>query len=332
MNLAHAVRREVARFKSPSHRVNRSSGSETWLGERAFSFFGARAYRALGILATILLCANGASASEPAAPANESVRAGLAAIEARVGGRLGVAALAIGTGRQIEYRADERFPMCSTFKVLAAAAVLHRVDQNQDRLDRFIAYTEADLLEYAPETRKHVHEGGMKLSALCAAALTLSDNTAGNLLLEAIGGPPGLTRYARSLGDAKTRLDRAEPYLNSALPGDKRDTTTAAAMLGNLRALLLGNALATASRTQLEKWLTENKTGEDLIRAGVPGNWRVGDKTGRGGNGAINDIAIVRPPGKPGILLAVYSVESTAAPTARAAAVADVARLVVETF
>ncbi len=252
------------------------------------------------------------------------------AIETRLGGRLGVAALETGSGHRIEHRASERFPMCSTFKFLAAAAVLHRVDEKKEQLSRVIPYTEADLLEYAPVTKKHIAEGGMSLDALCAAAIEFSDNTAGNLLLKTIGGPEGFTRYARSLGDEKTRLDRIEPDLNSALPGDKRDTTTPGAMAANLRSLLLGEALSKSSRQQLEDWLTANTTGAEMIRAGLPNDWKVGDKTGRGSNGATNDVAILRPPGKSPILLAVYYVGSTASRTDLQAALADVTRLVVE--
>ena len=161
-----------------------------------------RAFSCFGLVAGMLLLAGIARAAESTAAKR------LADIEVRVGGRLGVAALATGSGQRIDYHAGERFPMCSTFKALAAAAVLHRVDEKQDQLDRFIPYTEADLLEYAPVTREHVREGRMTLGALCAAAVTLSDNTAGNLLLKVIGGPAALTRYARSLGDKETRLDR----------------------------------------------------------------------------------------------------------------------------
>jgi beta-lactamase class A len=256
----------------------------------------------------------------------------IAAIEARIGGRIGVAALETGSGRRVAHRSDERFPMCSTFKLLAAAAVLHRVDEKQDLLTRFVPYTAGDLLEYAPVTKQHVHEGGMTLDALCNAALTLSDNTAGNLLLKAIGGPEALTRYARTLGDDKTRLDRIEPDLNSALPGDERDTTTAAAMLGNLRAVLLGDALSATSRQQLDTWLANNQTGAATIRAGLPNDWKIGDKTGRGANGATNDIAIIRPPGKAPILLAIYSAGSSAPSPERLAALAEVAKVVTETF
>jgi len=289
---------------------------------------GRNSNSALGLAANLLLLASTHSVFS----AGESPTARVAMIEARIGGRLGVAALATGNGDRIDCRATERFPMCSTFKALAAAAILHRVDQKQEQLGRFISYTKADLLEYAPVTRQHVDEGGMTLSALCDAAVTVSDNTAGNLLLREIGGPSALTRYARSLGDKQTRLDRVEPDLNNYQLGDERDTTTPAAMLENLRLLLLGDALSPTSRAQLESWLRENKTGNDLIRAGLPADWQVGDKTGRGGQGATNDIAIIRPPGKAPILLAVYSVGSSAAPEARAAALADVARLVAETF
>ncbi len=273
-----------------------------------------------------------AGAAEKPATDSATAEQRIKAIETRLGGRLGVAALDTGSGRRIEHRASERFPMCSTFKFLAAAAVLHRVDEKKEQLSRVVPYTEADLLEYAPITKKHVAEGGMPLDALCAAAIELSDNTAGNLLLQTIGGPEGFTRYARSLGDEKTRLDRIEPDLNSALPGDERDTTTPGAMAANLRSLLVGDALSKSSRHLLEEWLVANTTGGETIRAGVPNDWKVGDKTGRGSNGATNDVAILRPPGKPPILLAVYTVGSTAPRQELLSAIAEVARITAETF
>jgi beta-lactamase class A len=177
------------------------------------------------------------------AGAADSASQRLSQLETQLGGRLGVAALDTGSGRKITLRADERFPMCSTFKVLAVSAVLHRIDQQQDQLSRFVPYSKADLLEYDPVTTAHVDKGGMTLGALCAAALQESDNTAANLLLKSIQGPKGLTDYVRSLGDNKTRLDRFEPDLNSATEGDERDTTTPAAMLEDLRSLLLDDAL-----------------------------------------------------------------------------------------
>jgi beta-lactamase class A len=267
-----------------------------------------------------------------AANAQIDVASRIAAIEARVGGRIGVTALDTGSGKRLEYRAEERFPMCSTFKFLAAAAVLKSVDEKKDKLGRFVSYDATQILEYAPVTKAHVKDGGMTLGALCAAAIEQSDNTAGNLLLDAIGGPSGLTNFARNLGDSMTRLDRKEPELNSAIPGDERDTTTPAAMLTSMHQLLVGNALSASSRQQLEAWLQRNETGTAMIRAGLPKNWIVGDKTGRGANGATNDIAIVRPPDRAPILLAIYCIGSQASATDRTAAVAAMAKIVVESL
>jgi beta-lactamase class A len=252
----------------------------------------------------------------------------IAAIEARIG----IAALNTGSGNRLDYRAEERFPMCSTFKFLAAAAGSKRFDEGKEKLERFVPYNAKDIQEYAPVTKEHLKEGGMTLGALCAAAIEQSDNTAGNLLLNAIGGPAGLTNFARALGDRVTRLDRIEPELNSATPGDERDTTTPAAISSDMQRLLLGNALSETSRRQLDDWLKRNETGGSMIRAGVPKTWSVGDKTGRGANGATNDIAIMRPPDRAPILLAIYSVGSTPTADDRVAVVAEVAKLVAESF
>jgi beta-lactamase class A len=256
----------------------------------------------------------------------------IAAINAQVGGRIGVAAIDTGTGQRIEYRPDERFPMCSTFKVLAAAAVLKLVDEGKEHLDRMVAYGKEDILEYAPVTKEHLKEGSMTLANLCAAAIEQSDNTAGNLLLQAIGGPLGLTSFLRALGDETTRLDRMEPDLNTAIPGDERDTTTPAAMRDDLIRLLTRDVLSPASRRQLETWLAGSKTGAQMIRAGVPTTWRVGDKTGRGGNGATNDVAVLHPPNRPPIFLAIYFVGSAAVANERTTTIADVTRVVAEAF
>jgi beta-lactamase class A len=251
-------------------------------------------------------------------------------IEERTGSRIGVAALDTGSGKRLDYRAEERFPMCSTFKFLAAAAVLKRVDEKQDQLDRFIRYDEKDILEYAPITKAHLKDGGMTLGALCGAAIKQSDNTAGNFLLDAIEGPAGLTNFVRSIGDEMTRLDRKEPELNSAVPGDERDTTTPVAMCADMQRLLLGNVLSESSRHQLEDWLRHNETGAVMIRAGVPKTWTVGDKTGRGANGTTNDVAVIRPPGRAPVLVAIYSIGSTSPADNRSAIVAEAARVIVE--
>jgi beta-lactamase class A len=252
-------------------------------------------------------------------------------IEQQTGARIGVAALDTGSGKRLDYRSEERFPMCSTFKFLAAAAVLKRVDDGQEKLDRFMRYGAKDILEYAPVTKAHLNEGGMTLGALCAAAIEQSDNTAGNLLLDTIGGPAGLTNLARSFGDEMTRLDRKEPDLNNVSPGDERDTTTPAEMCADMQRLLLGNVLSESSRHQLEDWLRRNETGTLMVRSGVTKTWTVGDKTGRCGNGATNDVAIIRPSGRAPILVAIYSIGSTSASADdRAVTVAEAAHAVVE--
>ncbi len=248
--------------------------------------------------------------------ATSDIASRIASIEARAGGHVGLSAYDTGSGKRIEYRPNERFLMCSTFKFLAAAAVLKRVDEKKDDLNRFVRYGQKDILQYAPVTKQHLAEGGMKLGELCAAAIEQSDNTAGNLLLQTIGGPAGLTAFVRTLGDKTTRLDRMEPELNIGGPGDERDTTTPSAMEHDMLLLLTGKVLSSASRQQLNQWLSKNKTGTAMIRAGVPKGWVVGDKTGRGRNNT-NDIAIIRPPGRSPILLAVYSVGSSASSDAR---------------
>jgi beta-lactamase class A len=265
-------------------------------------------------------------------PTTTAPQQGLAGIERRLGGRIGVSALDSGSGRRFDYRGGELFPMCSTFKLMLVACVLSRVDAGQEQLERVLSYGEADLLEYAPAAREHLKQGGMSIAALCGAAVSLSDNTAANLLLATIGGPAGLTRYCRGLGDKVTRLDRTEPELNSAIVGDPRDTTTPAAMLKDLQAVLLGPWLSSASRQQLTGWLVANQTGDRRLRAGLPSGWRAGDKTGTGRNGAVNDIAILWPPGREPVLVTAYTVESPASSAEHEAALADIGRLVAAYF
>jgi beta-lactamase class A len=270
-----------------------------------------------------------------AAPALLSRRAGaddaefalsreLDALERRHGGRLGVAILhgANGIGR----RTNERFALCSTFKFLAAAHVLARVDRGEESLSRRVVYSKSDLVTYSPTTGKHV-ESGLTIGEICEAAMVLSDNTAGNLLLDSFGGPAGLTSFARAFGDTVTRLDRRETELNEATPGDPRDTTTPLAMLELMRKIVLGDALSASSREQLIAWLVANKTGDKRLRAGVPTGWRVGDKTGSGSNGAANDIAVIWPPARAPILVAAYYAEARATDDERNAVLAEVGRL-----
>jgi beta-lactamase class A len=220
------------------------------------------------------------------------------ALERRHGGRLGVAVLDTLGGRRINHRGEQRFAMCSTFKWLAAALVLQRVDRGEEQLGRRVVFERDDLVSYSPGTEHRTGAPGMTLAELSEAAITLSDNTAGNLLLASFGGPPALTAFARSLGDTATRLDRIEPELNEARPGDPRDTTTPAGMLTSMHAALVGDALTQASRERLVGWLLANTTGGARLRAGLPDDWRVGDKTGTSGTGVSNDVAIAWPPGR----------------------------------
>jgi beta-lactamase class A len=272
-----------------------------------------------------------AGMSERAFASPEALSGAFARIEAESGGRLGVAALNMADGSRAGHSADERFAMCSTFKLLASAAVLARVDAGKERLNRRVTYAKSDLVTYSPITEKHL-DTGMTLGELCEAAITLSDNTAGNLLLAALGGPDGVTTFARALGDTMTRLDRNEPTVNEATPGDPRDTTTPAAMLANIRALVLGDALSPPSRDQLKAWMLANKTGGGRLRAGLPGDWAVGDKTGSGEYGTTNDVGVIWPPGRAPIVVTIYFTETKAALEQRIAVLASVGRAIAQEF
>jgi beta-lactamase class A len=256
----------------------------------------------------------------------DRLREALFALDRRHGGRLGVAILDSADGSIIAHRGEERFAMCSTFKFVAAAHVLARVDRGEESLDRRVNYSKADLVTYAPVTGKHV-DTGLTVAELCDAAVTLSDNTAGNLLLDSFGGPQGLTRYMRSLGDEISRLDRRELELNEATPGDPRDTTTPVAMAQILRQTVLGAALSPASRQQLTSWLVANKTGDKRLRAGVPQGWRIGEKTGTGGRNTTNDVGVIWPPGRAPIVVTAYYAEANAPLPEREAVLAEVGRL-----
>jgi beta-lactamase class A len=278
-----------------------------------------------------VLASAGQASAAAAARMTSGISRSMAALEARSGGRLGVAVLDTATGKTFGHRADERFAMCSTFKALVAGLILKRVDQGQERLNRLVRYDRRVLVTHSPAVEWHLADG-MTIGALCEATVTLSDNAAANLLLDTFGGPPALTAFARSLGDTVTRLDRREPELNLVKPGDPRDTTSPAAMLRSLRALTLGAALSAASRQQLVAWLVANTTGDARLRAGLPAGWKVGDKTGSwsdGGIGTTNDIAVVWPPGRAPLLITVYLADAKLDNDGRNAVIAEVARLVV---
>ncbi|ATQ73346.1 class A beta-lactamase [Massilia violaceinigra] len=242
-------------------------------------------------------------------------QARLAALEKAAGGRLGVAAVDTGNGRQMGHRASERFPMCSTFKAIASAAILAHARNVPGLLEQRIRYTKADLVTYSPITEQELDKG-MTVAELCEATIQYSDNAAANLLMKLIGGPAGVTAFARSVGDTTFRLDRWETELNSAIPGDPRDTTTPEAMATLLRRVALDDGLPPAQRDLLQAWMRGNTTGAARIRAGVPAGWAVADKTGTGAYGSSNDIGIVFPPKGAPVVLALYYTQ--AAPDAKA--------------
>ena len=256
------------------------------------------------------------------------LEAALSAIEKSVNGRLGVAVLDLGTGLRAGHRMSERFPICSTFKLMLAADMLARIDRREEDPQRRIVFGADRIESYAPVTRLRTGEPGMTITELCDAIVTMSDNTAANLLLDTIGGPPAFTAFMRRLGDTVTRLDRNEPSLNEAIPGDPRDTTTPAAMLGNLREVMFGEILSRSSRAQWLAWGVGNRTGDARLRAGVPIGWRVADKTGTGERGTTNDIGALWPPDREPILVTAYLTQTEAPAAERDAAIAQVARAV----
>jgi beta-lactamase class A len=232
------------------------------------------------LMALAGLCATSATSATSGAQAVDPATA-LKALEARSGGRLGVCFLDTRDGRVAGHRLDERFAMCSTFKLPLAAIVLREADQGRLNLADVIPYSQKAMLSHAPVTSQHLQEGGMTVAALAEAAQLTSDNVAANLLLGRIGGPAGFTRRLRDIGDRHTRLDRLEPDLNLVVPGDERDTTTPRAMAQTMAKLLTGNLLSAASRDRLIDWMVQTRTGDQRIRAGLPKDWRAGDKTGR---------------------------------------------------
>lgn len=283
----------------------------------------------LGTVATLATaCAPARVTVPPDIPSN--AERSFAKIEASVGGRVGVFALDTGTGRQLAYRPDERFAMCSTFKWALAAAVLARVDRAQLSLEERVPYSATDLLDNAPITREHVAEGSMTVDDLAQAAVTVSDNTAANLLLAKVGGPAGFTQFVRQQGDAVTRLDRNEMTLNNNEPGDPRDTTSPRAMVGLMRQVLCADALSPASRERLLGWLRACETGKKRLRAGLPQDWTVGDKTGTGMRCAVNNVAIAWPPGRAPILIAAYMSDGEAGLHRLQTAHEDVGKLIAQ--
>ncbi len=250
-------------------------------------------------------------------------------LEKKFDARLGVYALDTEGGGTVEHRADERFAFCSTFKGVAAAAVLHR--NPLSHLETRVTYSRDDLMKHAPVTGQHVATG-MTIRQLCDAAVRFSDGTAGNLLLRDLGGPQELTAFARGLGDTVTQMDRLEPAITEATPGDPRDTTTPRAFGTDYQKIVLGDALPNDKRDFLRDLLQRTTTGAERIRAGLPPGWAVADKTGTGDYGTLNDIAVVWPPGKAPIVMAIMSSKAAKDAPYDQALLAEAAKYVAETL
>lgn len=281
---------------------------------------------AVATMATATLGSAGCAAPDPTrvvGPVAQAVDAGAAGtdlrqtlrdLESSYNGRIGAVGIDLGTGKTVGYRAGERFPFNSSFKVFACSAVLHKARTSSPGLmDKVLRWTPGDMAELtgnSPETTEYT-DTGMTPAQLCRAGITKSDGFAGNMLVRQIGGPSGLTRYFRSTGDQVSRLDRPEPYLTQWQPGDTRDTTTPEAAARTFAQLTTGTALHPKDRARLVGWLKGNRTGANRIRAGLPTDWTIGDKTGTGGatnHGTANDIAIVWPSGSNApIILSVFT-------------------------
>lgn len=252
-------------------------------------------------------------------------------LEKRHGGRVGVSAVC--GSEHLNANSDQRFAMCSTFKWLLVTAVLQQVDQARLELTQGVPLAQKDILSYAPVTSKHVKDGSMTIADLCSAAITVSDNTAANLLYPFVGGPAGLTSFVRLLGDTVTQFDRMEPELNSNVDGDPRDTSTPAAMTTLLQTVYGGTVLRPESLAQLQAWMVQCSTGAQRIRASVPADWTAGDKTGTGENGATNDVAALWPPNnKPPVFVTVFTTGGNLDDNGRNALVAEAAKAVVTAF
>ncbi|MGW4740558.1 class A beta-lactamase [Nocardia xishanensis] len=276
-------------------------------------------------------CGSGTDVSAAANTTPAAATTSFTEMEAKHSARLGVYAIDTGSGRTVAHRDGERFPIASTFKGLACGALLRDHPLSTGYFDQVIHYSRSEIVVNSPVTEQRV-DTGMTVAELCEAAITVSDNAAGNQLLKLLGGPEGFTAFLRSIGDTTSRLDRWEPELNTAVPGDERDTTTAAALATDYRNLVLGEVLAEPERVQLKSWLIASRTGADRIRAALPADWTVGNKTGSPAYGSALDVAIVWPPGRSPLVIAVLSTKFEQNAKADNPLVAEAARAAVGMF
>ncbi|WP_026068256.1 class A beta-lactamase [Halomonas smyrnensis] len=287
------------------------------------------------VLGTISAAGAMLAVGQPAFASASTSSSGAADLERQLGelersadDRVGVALMNVATGAVASHRGHERFLFNSTGKCFIAAAVLARVDEGRETLDRRIVIEEGDLVGWTPVTEKRLGEPGLTVAELCQAAVAWSDNAAANALIESVGGPEAVTAFLRAIGDDTTRLDRVEPALNTHdHPGDERDTTTPLAMMATLRTLLLGDALSPSSRHQLASWMIEGKVGDARLRAGMPSSWLVGEKTGTNGVGNASDIGIAWPGDRGAVIAVAYTFMPNATGAERDETIAAVGRL-----
>ncbi len=283
------------------------------------------------LLSITLISALGAFSmafADKEAPTQTIVHKKLMELEASANGRLGISVLNTANNEHIEYRAEERFPMQSTFKVMVVAAILKQSMNDDQLLQKKISYTKQDIATWSPVTEKHISKG-MTISELCAAAIMYSDNTAANLLIKELGGANEVMVFARSIGDYTYSLER-KPEEFASIPADINYTSTPAAMEKSLEKIILGDVLGTKEKEQLLHWIKENTTGDLRIRAGVPKGWVVADKTGSGDYGITNDIAVIYPPTCKPIIASIYFIQNKKEATTRPDIIASATRYIMD--
>lgn len=277
----------------------------------------------------VLLAATGCSLSAHAAFDQQILQKKIEMLENKSGGKLGLTVVDTSDGTTYSWRGDEKFPLCSTSKVMVVAAILKESESNTNLLAKKITINKSDMVNYNPITSKYI-DSSMTITELSKAALQYSDNAAMNKLLSYLGGPRHATQFARTIGDKAYRLDRNEPGLNTAIPGDSRDTTTPSAMADTLNKLILGTALKKEQKAKLTEWMKGNTTGLNSIKAGLPAEWKVADKTGSGNYGTTNDIAVIWPKNHAPVILTTYFTQPEKDASARKDVLASAAKLIAE--
>ena len=272
------------------------------------------------------------SASYVSAQQSERLIAAVQSEERALHARVGIAVFDASSGRTAHYRGDERFPLNSTHKTFSCAALLAKVDAQAISLDQPVAISQEMLVAYSPITEKSLSPQTITLREVCRAAVSYSDNTAGNVVIDAIGGVAGFNAYMRSIGDDITRLDRQEPDLNESTPGDLRDTSTPKAIINSLRQVLLGDGLSESSRNELTQWMRNDQVGGALLRASLPADWNIADKTGAGGYGSRSIIAVIWPPAKQPLVVGIYITQTDASLSASNQAIARIGAVLSEVY